>query len=199
MYKQKQIENLKDLIDWISYFFDVDLSKLSLDKYDQILPTCLQYLYAIEDFFAKHNCKFETIRFFNNQFHLIPYRQLKLENDSFDIVYENQNNWRVAYHQKENAIYLSEHYELPYNTKLNESLEDFLISFALHEIVFNCNQYQEINEEEFVGLKNKKKLIPLWINKTMIDYPIDFYITENNEIIMQAGWIVKATNNEKMN
>jgi hypothetical protein len=196
---QNSLKNFKDLIDWITLFFNVNLSNINIEQYNSQLPDCLRYLYAIENFFATHNCKFQTIRFFNNQFHLIPYASLKLENESFDIVYENQNNWRVAYHQKENAIYLSEHYELPYNTKLNYALEDFLISFALHEIVFNCNDFKEINELEFEILKTQNKLLPLWINKTLIDYPIDFYTTNTNEIIMQAGWIVIATNKGKTN
>jgi hypothetical protein len=196
---QKPIENIKDLCDWVALFFDVDLSNINIEQYNSQLPDCLRYLYAIEDFFAIHDCKFDTIRFFNNQFHLIPYAQLKLEIEVFDIVYENQNNWRVAYHQKENAIYLSEHFELPYNTKLNYALEDFLISFALHEIVFNCNDFKEINETEFEVLHNQNKILPLLLNKTLIDYPIDFYTSNNNEIVMQAGWIVIATNKEKTN
>jgi hypothetical protein len=193
---QRAIKNIEDLIHFIEKLFKVDFSAIDLNKYDNRIPSCLQYLYAIEDFFALYDCKFETIRFFNNQFHLIPYASLKLENESFDIVFENQNNWRIAYHKNENAINLSEHYELPYNTTLNSTLEEFLISFALHEVIFNCNHFCELPFKEITTLKEKIKLHPLWNGKKMADYPINFYTTEKNILVMDAGWIVMGTNDE---
>jgi hypothetical protein len=192
-----KITTISDLVRFIETLFKVDLSAIDLNKYDPRVPTCLQYLYAIEDFFATYDCKFETIRFFNNQFHLIPYASLKLENESFDIVFENQNNWRVAYHTNENAIYLSEHFELPYNTKLNDELESFLISFALQEVMFNCNHYCQLDYKEIEELEKEIPLHKLWHGK-MINYPINFYLTNENAIVMDGGWIVLSTNNEIM-
>jgi hypothetical protein len=192
---QQTIKHFEDLLHFIGNLFEVDLSKLNISPYDNRLPKSLQYLYAIEDFFAKHDCKFETVRFFNNQFHLIPYSKLALENDSYDIVFENQNNWKVAYHRNENAVYLSEHFELPYNTRLTDELESFLISFALQEIMFNCNHYCQL---DYKGIEELEKEIPLhklWYGK-MIDYPINFYLTNENAIVMDGGWIVLSTNNE---
>jgi hypothetical protein len=191
-----KITTISDLVSFIETLFKVDLSAIALNKYDIRIPKCLQYLYAIEDFFALYDCKFETIRFFNNQFHLIPYASLKLENESFDIVFENQNNWRVAYHKNENAIYLSEHFELPYNTRLNNTLDEFLISFALHEVIFNCNHFCELPYKEVNELKTKIKLHPLWNGKTMTDFAINFYTTEKNILVMDGGWIVMGTNDE---
>jgi hypothetical protein len=189
-----KINNIIDFVVFIESYFHVDLSAIDFNKYDHRIPKCLQYLYGIEDFFASYDCKFETIRFFNNQFNLIPYKALKLENELFDIAFENQNNWRVAYNAKENAIYLSEHYELPNNTKLNNSLEDFLISFALHEIVFNSNNYCQLDYKEIEELEKEIPLHKLWHGK-MIDYPINFYLTNENAIVMDGGWIVLSTNN----
>jgi hypothetical protein len=191
-----KITTISDLVNFIETLFKVDLSAIDLNKYDNRIPSCLQYLYALEDFFALYDCKFETIRFFNNQFHLIPYASLKLENESFDIVFENQNNWRVAYHKNENAIYLSEHFELPYNTWLDSTLEEFLISFALHEILFNCNHFCELPYKEVNELKTKIKLHPLWNGKTMTDFAINFYTAEKNILVMDGGWIVMGTNDE---
>jgi hypothetical protein len=193
---QRAIKNIEDLIHFIEKLFGVDLSKLDVKRYDNRLPKCLRYLYAIEDFFTSYDCKFEIIRFFNNQFHLIPYGSLKLENESFDIVFENQNNWRVAYHKNENAIYLSEHFELPYNTRLNNTLDEFLISFALHEVIFNCNHFCELPYKEINELKTKIKLHPLWNGKTMTDYAINFYTTEKKVLVIDGGWIVMGTNDE---
>lgn len=64
---QKGIKNISDLVHFIEKIFGVNLSNIDLTKYYNRIPTGLQYLYVIEDFFALHNCKFETIRFFNNQ------------------------------------------------------------------------------------------------------------------------------------
>lgn len=189
------VKNINDLVLFIEKLFGVNLSNLDLTKYDNRIPTCLKYLYAIEDFFAVHNCKFETIRFFNNQYHLIPSSKLELENEYFDFIYENQNNWRVAIHKDSNSIYLSEHYELPYNTRLNETLEDFLISFALHEILFNCNYYCQLDYKEIDELKKELPLQLIWSGR-LIDYPIEFYITKQHVLIMNAGWIVLSTNDE---
>jgi hypothetical protein len=193
---QKELRDINDLVQFIEKLFLIDLSNIDLTKYDTRIPTCLQYLYAIEDFFALYDCKYETIRFFNNQYHLIPYANLKLENEHFDIIFENQNNWRVALQKGTNSIYLSEHYELPYNTKLDYTLEEFLISFALHEIIFNCNHVSELPYKEINELKEKIKLQPLWNGKTMTDFAINFYTTEKNILVMDGGWIVMGTNDE---
>jgi hypothetical protein len=191
-----KITTISDLVCFIETLFKVDLSAIDLNKYDNRIPTCLQYLYAIEDFFALYDCKYETIRFFNNQYHLIPYANLKFGHECFDIVFENQNNWRVAYHKNEDAIYLSEHFELPYNTRLNNTLDEFLISLALHEVIFNCNHFCELPYKEINELKTKIKLYPLWNGKTMTDYAINFYTTEKNILVMDGGWIVMGTNDE---
>lgn len=192
---QKEIKNINDLVYFIENFFEVDLSNIDLTKYDNRIPTCLQYLYAVEDFFALYDCKYETIRFFNNQYHLIPYANLKLENEHFDIIFENQNNWRVALQKGTNSIYLYEHYELPYNTKMSDELESFLISFALQEIMFNCSHYCQLDYKELDELEKEIPLHKLWHGK-MIDYPINFYLTNENAIVMDGGWIVLSTNNE---
>lgn len=192
-----EIKNINDLIQFIEKQFGVDLSAIDLTKFDNRIPTCLKVLYAIEDFFATYDCKYESIRFFNNQYHLISYSKLKIQDAYFDIIFENQNNWRVALQKGTYDIYLSEHCELPYNTKLNDSLEHFLISFALHEIIFNCNHYCQINYKEIDKVKKIMPLHKIWKGK-LIDYPINFYLTKQNTIVMDAGWIVLGTNKEQV-
>jgi hypothetical protein len=192
----RSIENMDGLIGTIGSLFGVNLHNLDLRKYVG-LPTALRCLYAIEDFFELHDCKFKTIRFFNNQFHLIPYSKLKLNDNTFDIVFENQNNWRVALSMESQCIYLSEHYELPYNSLLPSNLEDFLISFALHETMFNCKYYCQLEYSEIDEIAEEIDLKPLWNGREMINYPVDFYHFNGDVIIMNAGWIVLATNDEE--
>ncbi len=67
--KKDPVSGLKSVI---SRLFDVKLDNFDLDKYAPKLPTSLKELYEIDAFYAKHDCAFETIRFFCNQDRLVP-------------------------------------------------------------------------------------------------------------------------------
>jgi hypothetical protein len=108
-----------------------------LDKYHPELPRALKELYEIDAFYARHDCAFETIRFFANQDRLVPYSDLTLDEKDFTFVRENQNNWVCKAQLGSNKVYLEDRVFTQNSGFLTQKTDAFLTTFALQEIGFN--------------------------------------------------------------
>lgn len=182
----------------ISRLFAVRLVGFDFAKYHPNLPHALKELYAIDAFFAKHDCAFETIRFFCNQDRLIPYSDLKLYEKDFTFVLENQNNWACKTSLGSNKVFLEDHVFTENTGFLPTKIDAFLTTFALQEIGFNLPFYIGLHEEKVADiLPLFKKVEPLWSDKKYLNVgQFKFYLIDHDCLLMQAGMNVLATKNE---
>jgi hypothetical protein len=183
----------------ISSLFKVEFEAFDFSKYHQDLPQALKELYEIEAFMAKHNCAFETIRFFCNQDRLLPYQSLKLSDKTFAFLCENQNNWVCKTSLKSDKVFFEDTVE-PQNSRfLNTEIDTFLTNFALYEMMFSMQYYFGLESENINEIKeNFKKTIPIWEEKAFIyGDTCSFYLIEDDCLVGFAGMNIFATNNEK--
>ncbi len=181
----------------ISRLFDVKLNPFDFGKYHPNLPHALKELYAIDAFFAKHDCGFETIRFFANQDRLVTYADLKLTEKDFVFLRENQNNWVCKTSLGSDKIYLEDRVFTENSGFLKQNLATFLTTFALQEIGFNLPFYIGLHCEKVVDiLPNFKKIEPLWSDKNYLNFGhFSYWIVDDDCLLMEAGMNILATKN----
>jgi hypothetical protein len=182
----------------ISRLFDVKLDDFDLTAYHPKLPHALKEMYAIDAFYAKHDCSFETIRFFANQDKLVPYQDLKLAESPFTFVRENQSNWFCLTELDSNKVYFYDRVEPHKSRFLPHSTDAFLTTFALQEIGFNLKFYFGFEYENIDKIRPFfKKVEPLWSDKNYIyDATFSYYLVDDDCLVMFAGMNIFATNNE---
>jgi hypothetical protein len=192
--KKQPILGLKNVI---SRLFDVKLDNFDLDKYHPKLPLALKELYAIDDFYAKYDCGFETIRFFANQDRLVPYSDLKLDEKDFVFVRENQSNWVCKTQLGSNKVYLEDRVFTENSGFLTPKIDAFLTTFALQEIGFNLPFYIGLHCDKVADiLPNFKKIEPLWSDKQYLNFGhFEYYLVDDDCLLMQAGMNILATKN----
>jgi hypothetical protein len=193
--KKDPILGLKKVV---SRLFDVKLEGFDLEKYPSKLPHSLKELYAIDAFFAQHNCGFETIRFFANQDRLVLYEALKLEESPFTFLRENQSNWLCQTDLGSTKVYFYDRIEPHKSHFLPLSIDSFLTTFALQEIGFNLTYYFGLESENMDAINTHfKKIETLWSDKTYIyGAHHSYYLVDDDCLVMYAGMNVFATNNE---
>ncbi len=182
----------------ISRLVDVKLEGVDYEKYHPLLPFSLKELYEIDAFYAKHDCAFETIRFFANQDRLVPYKDLQLNESPFTFVRENQSNWFCQTDLGSEKVYFYDRVEPHKSRYLPLSIDGFLTTFALQEIGFNLKFYFGFEYENMDEIKTYfKKIEPLWSDEHYI-YGAEFsyYLVDDDCLVMFAGMNVFATNNE---
>jgi hypothetical protein len=193
--KKSPILGLKKVI---SRLFDVKLDNFDLVKYHPKLPYALKELYEMDAFYAKHDCAFETIRFFANQDRLVSYQDLKLAESPFTFVRENQNNWLCQTDLDSNKVYFNDGVEPQKSRFLPHSMDAFLTTFALQEIGFNLKFYFGLKYQNMDEIKaHFKKFEPLWTDKNYIyGGSFDYYLVDDDCLVMYAGMNIFATNDE---
>ncbi len=194
--KKTPIWGLKKVI---SRLFEVYFPVFDYGKYHPDLIHSLKELYEIDAFFAKHDCSFETIRFFCNQDRLVPYADLKLDEKEFIFVHENQNNWGCKTQLKSNNVYLEDRVFTENSGVLSQKIDAFLTTFALQEIGFNLPFYIGLHCDTVEDiLPNFKKVEPLWSDKNYLKFGnFAYYLIDDDCLLMQAGMNVLATKNEE--
>jgi hypothetical protein len=193
--EKNSISGLKNII---SRLFDVNFDTFELSKYHQDLPLALKELYEIEAFMAKHNCSFETIRFFSNIDRLVPYQSLNFTEDFFVFLHENQHNWQCKTKLNSDEVFYEDKVE-PQNSKtLKPKLADFLTTFALQEMAFSMQFYIGLESENMDEIRaNFNKIEAIWVEKDYIyTQPSSFYLIDDDCFVMYAGMNIFATNNE---
>jgi hypothetical protein len=194
--KKTPISGLKNVI---SRLFDVKLDNFDVGKYHPKLPQALKELYEIDAFYAKHDCGFETIRFFCNQDRLVPYADLKLDEKDFVFVRENQNNWVCKTSLGSNKVFLEDRVFTENCRFLTAKIDAFLTTFALQEIGFNLPFYIGLHGEKVADiLHHFKKNEPLWSDKSYLNFGhFEYYLVDDDCLLMQAGMNILATKNEE--
>jgi hypothetical protein len=193
--KKDAISGLKNTI---SRLFDVKLDNFDFEKYHPKLPHALKEMYEIDAFYAKHDCSFETIRFFANQDRLVPYSDLKLEGKDFIFVRENQSNWVCKTQLGSNKVYLEDRVFTENNGILTSKIDAFLTTFALQEMGFNLPFYIGLHCEKITDiLHHFKKIESLWSDKHYLNFGhFEYYLVDDDCLLMQAGMNILATKNE---
>jgi hypothetical protein len=193
--KKDPILGLKNVI---SRLFEIKFDNFDFDKYHPNLPQSLKELYEIDAFFAKHDCGFETIRFFCNQDRLLPYSDLKLEEKDFVFIRENQNNWICKTQLGSNKVYFEDRVFIENSRFLTTKIKAFLTTFALQEIGFNLPHYIGLHCEKVVEiLPFFKKVEPLWSDKNYLNFGhFEYYLVDDDCLLMQAGMNILATKNQ---
>jgi hypothetical protein len=194
--KKDPVSGLKKVI---SRLFDVKLDNFDLDKYPPKLPISLKELYEIDAFYAKHDCAFETIRFFANQDRLVPYADLALDEKDFVFVRENQNNWLCKTQLGSNKVYLKDLVFTENSGFLTARIEAFLTTFALQEIGFNLPFYIGLHCDKVADiLPHFKKVEPLWSDKNYLNVGhFSYWLVDDDCLLMEAGMNILATKNEE--
>jgi hypothetical protein len=194
--KKDPISGFKSVI---SRLFDVKLDNFDFEKYPPKLPQALKELYEIDAFYARHDCGFETIRFFANQDRLVPFADLKLDESPFTFVRENQSNWFCKTDLSSQKVYLEDRVFTENSGVLKQNLPAFLTTFALQEMGFNLPFYIGLHCEKVVDiLPNFKKIEPLWSDETYLNFGhFSYYIVDDDCLLMQAGMNILATKNEE--
>ncbi len=193
--KKQPALGLKNLI---ARLFEVELEGFDDAKYHEKLPALLKELYEIDAFYAKYDCAFETIRFFCNQDRLVPYKDLKLAEKDFVFVHENQNNWVCKTQLGSNKVFFEDLVFTENSGFLPQKTDAFLTTFALQEIAFNLPLYIGLHCEKVEDiLPNFKKVQPLWSDKNYLKFGhFDYYLVDDDCLLMQAGMNILATKNE---
>ncbi len=194
--KKEPISGLKKVI---SRLFNVKLDNFSFEKYPPKLPISLKELYEIDAFYAKHDCAFETIRFFCNQDRLVPYADLKLGEKDFVFVRENQNNWVCKTELGSNKVYFEDRVFTETSGVLPQEIDAFLTTFALQEIGFNLKHYFGLEAKSMVEIESVfNKVEHLWTSKYLTyDDPFSYYLIDDDCLVVWAGMAIFSTNNEE--
>lgn len=190
---------ITDLKKVISRLFDVKFDEFDFTKYHLDLPQSLKEIYEIDAFFFRENCIYETIRFFCNQDRLVKYQDLKLDEQLFTFVNENQGNWYCKTALNSDVVLLKN-----YSTKTKEEaflpqkLDEFLTTFALQEIGFNLPFYFGLDYSTIEEVKDKfSKIEDLWTDKKYVyEHRHSYYLVDEDCLVMWGGMNVFATKSE---
>ena len=194
--EKNAISGLKNVI---FHFFNVKFDDFDFSKYHQGLPHSLKELYEIDTFMAKHNCSYETIRFFSNIDRLVLYKNLKIEENSFVFLHENQHNWACKTKLNSDEIFFEDKVETENSRIIETKIDDFLTTFALQEIAFNFNYYIGLESENIDEIKdNFDKYEAIWLKKEFVySFPCSFYLIDDDCFVAFSGMNIFATNNEE--
>jgi hypothetical protein len=189
---KNSISGLKEVI---AKLFELDFADFTFDKIDKNLPSALQEIYTIDAFIAENNCSYETIRFFANMDWLVKYEDLKLTENQFTFVTENQGNWYCKTSLNSDSVYIYNHEEFENGTALAENIETFLTTFAFTELSYNFTYLLGLNYNSFDKVKEHfVKTEALWTDKIYIIRPTSFYLIDD-EILLDEACMTLATNN----
>lgn len=192
------IKKIQDLKLFIQKKFDVNFNTYHLDI-NKHLPVALQEIYLMDHFFAKHNCVYETIRFFRNMDRLTLYSNLKLEDEQFVFATENQGNWYAKTSLHSEKVFIYNHEEIKDGTALLENIEEFLISFALLELSNNFKHFCGLYENNEAEIKKEfKKIEDLWVDKKYLLRPVSFYLIDDEILYDEANCTLASNNEEKL-
>jgi hypothetical protein len=183
----------------VSRLFEVKFDNFDLDKYHPKLPVSLKELYEIDAFYAKHDCAFETIRFFANQDRLVPYADLTLDEKDFVFVRENQSNWLCKAQLGSNKVYLEDRVFTKNSGFLTARIDAFLTTFALQEIGFNLPHYIGLHCDKVADiLPQFKKVEQLWSDKNYLNFGhFSYWLVDDDCLLMEAGMNILSTKNEE--
>ncbi len=183
----------------ISRLFDVKFKDFDYSKYHPNLPLALKELYAIDAFFAQHNCSFETLRFFCNLDRLVPHQSLKIDEKKLIFLKENQNNWACSTELGTDKVYFHDYVEPQNSHLLATKIDDFLLTFALQEIGFSLQYYFGFEYENMNAIQHHfNKTEHLWTqNHLTYPKPFSYYLVDDDCLVMWAGMNVLATNNQE--
>jgi hypothetical protein len=194
--KKDPISGLKNAL---SRLFDYKFGDFDFSKYPPNLPQALKEMYEIDAFTRRENCVYETIRFFANQDHLVPFEDLKLDESPFTFVRENQSNWLCKTDLGSQKVYLEDRVFTENSGVLEQNLAAFLTTFALQEIGFNLPFYIGLHCEHVSDiLPNFKKVEPLWSDKNYLNHgQFSYWLVDDDCLLMEAGMNILATKNEE--
>lgn len=194
--EENVILGLKNII---SSLFKVKFEDFDFSKYHQDLPHSLKELYEIDAFMAKHNCSYETIRFFCNIDRLVPYKNLKIEENSFVFLHENQHNWACTTKLNSDEVFYEDKVAPQNSRTLATKIDGFLTTFALQEIAFNFKYYMGLESGNIGEIKdNFEQCETIWSEKEFIySNPCSFYLVDEECLVTFAGMDIFATNNEE--
>ena len=194
-----KIKTINDLKNFIEKIFDVTIDAIP-NSINANLPQSLQIIYTIDAFFAKHNCAYQTLRFFRSMDRLTLYSELKLNEGQFVFATENQGNWYAKTSLNSNKVFIYNHEEIPDGIELVESIEAFLITFALLEISNNFKHFCGLYENSLEKInKQFRKSEPLWIDKKYLLRNTSFYLIDDEVLFDEANNTIATNNEEKFN
>lgn len=194
-----KIKTINDLKNFIEKILDVIIDARP-NSVNANLPQPLQIIYTIDAFFATHNCAYETLRFFRNMDRLTLYQNLQIQDKQFVFATENQGNWYAKTSLLSDKVYIYNHEEILDGTALDESLEDFLITFALLEISNNFKHFCGLYENSLKKInKQFRKSEPLWVNKKYLLRTTSFYLVDDDVLFDEANNTIATNNEEKFN
>ncbi len=181
----------------ISALFGVKFGAFDVSKYHKDLPIALKELYEIDAHFSE-DCRYETIHFFCNIDRLVKPTFLKLEDESFVFVHENQNNWACETQLKSDKVYFKDLVEPEKSRFLDTNIADFLTTFALQEIGFNLKYYFGLEHENISEIEeNFEKIEHLCTdNNYLYSSPFSYFLIDDDCLVMWAGMNIFATNNQ---
>lgn len=192
-----KITDISDLKTVIEKLFRVDLTYFHF-YINEDLPNALREIYKIDFHFDIEDSKYETIRFFRNRDRLTLYQELKKDEKEFVFATENQGNWYCKTSLNSENVYTYGLEELEDGTILKQSIEDFLISFALLELSNNLNYFCGLYEKSEGKVKSKfKKIDAIWIDKMYIICPVSFYLIDDEVLFDEANMTLATNNKEK--
>ena len=194
-----KIKTINDLKKFIEKIFDVTIDAIP-NIVNANLPQPLQIIYTIDAFFATHNCAYETLRFFRNIDRLTLHQDLQLQDEQFVFATENQGNWYAKTSLLSDNIYIYNHEEIHDGIALDESLEDFLITFALLELSNNFKYFCGLYENSLEKINTEfRKSEPLWVNKKYLLRNTSFYLIDDEVLFDEANNTIATNNEEKFN
>ena len=194
--KIKTIADLKKLIEKL---FHVDFNNFDVSLHED-LPFALKEIYRIDLFFANHDCKYETIRFFRNMDRLTIYQELKTDDNQFVFATENQGNWYAKTSLHSDNVYIFNHEELKDGTILDQNIEEFLITFSLLELSNNFNHFCGLYDNFVDKVKREfKKSEDIWIDKKYLLRNTSFYLIDDEVLLDEANMTLATNNKDKFN
>jgi hypothetical protein len=194
--KNDPIEGLKNVI---SRLFEIGFDEFDFTKYHPDLPQPLKEIYEMDTFFLRENCVYETIRFFCNQDRLVKYQDLKLDEQFFTFVNENQGNWYCKTALNSEVVLLDDYSKMKKEALLSQKLDEFLTTFALQEIAFNLPFYFGLDYGNMEEINDKfRKTEDLWVDKKYVyEHPYSFFLVDDDCLVMWGGMNIFATKNEE--
>jgi hypothetical protein len=194
-----KINSISDLKKCIEKLFDANFEQYHFNI-NENLPVALQEIHKIEMHFASDNCAYQTISFFRNMDRLTLYNELKTNEKQFVFANENQGNWYAKTDLQSEKVYIYGHEELEDGTVLNESIDEFLITFALLEISNNFQFFCGLYEKSQEKVKSKfRKIEELWVDKMYLIRPVSFYLIDDEVLFDKANMTIATNNEEKFN
>ncbi len=193
-----KIQSLNDFALFISEYLAIQIENR---KSERNIPTALKQLYHVK---AAYNIKLPGNELFSKQDILQPESNLTFYNDKMFFLTENSGNWSLytktgeremkVYLQGENGVYGVN------GETVSESLDEFLITYALQELIFAMKYLTYGTHSEQVIKEKFKHQTSLWTKKRYVvkDAEYDFYLLDNDCLFMNAdGLPFLGTNNLK--